>query len=846
MWLSLAWVASFGQSPIDQKQPPDGNNSGAAAEAKPSPADSLFLQLGHVGLDPSRVYRARDVSIDRAAFHIALEDGTIGFTSDVAGRVTGAFFQGEGEILLTPPDQAERASMMLHTGAAILEERFDGAYFRFNDDTFEQLQSSLSLAENGQEFVARWNQTAQSLAEQDALRLFVTFSEFLPGEKGGDQPAAPRKPAVGQDRFLRVRMQGRSRGTFDVYFDSNAPEQVWAGQLTTGASGTFYNVWTSYSLLKKRQDDEAANPIATEEGRASAIDISDFKIRAEIKPPTTLEAEAVLQLRVRKGGQRTFLFELARALVVRTVEADGHPLVFIHNPALEGSQLARRGNDLVAVVFPQAVQTGQLIRLRFVYSGDVLQEAGLGLLYVGARGTWYPNRGLAMSNFDLEFHYPPDWTLVATGKRVAQSSTADAPASGAGGQVSRWVSERPIPVAGFNLGKYQKVETRAGDVLVETYATRAMERAFPKAGATVMRDPSSSSPVIVVPPPPPPSPARNAQTVASASAHAIEFFARRFGPYPYGELALTQMPGNLSQGWPGLIFLSSLSFLTEDEQSALHFSPEAKADISIVIGHETAHQWWGDLVLWNDYRDQWLAEAVANYSSLMLIEAQDPGKFRGLMERYRDNLLETNQDGIPLMQDGAVSLGTRLSCSQFPNGYEAISYGRGTWLLHMLRFMLRDAESQPATGPSDAVDEPFVRVLHRLRDQYEGKAITTRQFLRLFEEELPRPLWYEGRRSLDWFYQGWVEGTSLPQYELKNVKYADSPDSTEVSGILLQKDAPDELVTPVPIYALQEGTTVRLQRVFADGPETAFHVRAPRGTRRVVVDPEQTLLLRKR
>ena len=40
----------------------------------------------------------------------------------------------------------------------------------------------------------------------------------------------------------------------------------------------------------------------------------------------------------------------------------------------------------------------------------------------------------------------------------------------------------------------------------------------------------------------------------------------RFGPYPYSSLALTQMPGDVSQGWPSLIFLSSFSFLTPQEK----------------------------------------------------------------------------------------------------------------------------------------------------------------------------------------------------------------------------------------------------------------------------------------
>jgi len=64
----------------------------------------------------------RGASLDRSAIHITLEDGTIAFTKDVLGRITGAFFEGDGEVLLAPPNDVERRSMSLFTGMAILEE----------------------------------------------------------------------------------------------------------------------------------------------------------------------------------------------------------------------------------------------------------------------------------------------------------------------------------------------------------------------------------------------------------------------------------------------------------------------------------------------------------------------------------------------------------------------------------------------------------------------------------------------------------------------------------------------------------------------------------------------------
>ena len=169
--------------------------------------------------------------------------------------------------------------------------------------------------------------------------------------------------------------------------------------------------------------------------------------------------------------------------------------------------------------------------------------------------------------------------------------------------------------------------------------------------------------------------------------------------------------------------------------------------------------------------------------------------------------------------------------------------------MHMLRYMLRDAERKAGgrgAGTDHADDEPFVRALRRVRERYQGKAITTRDLLHVFEEDLPRSLWFEGHKSLDWFYDGWISGTAIPRFEVRGVKYTDKPAGTLVSGTILQKDAPENLVTPVPLYASVGGKLLFLGRVFADGGETPFHITAPAGARKIVVDPNQTLLARGR
>src|SRR4029077_17238158 len=101
----------------------------------PQTTGGLYARIRSIGLDPLRVYHVRDASIDRPNLHLDLDDGTLAFTEDICGRITGAFFEGDGEIRLRPPNRVERGSLALFTGGAVLEEPFTSGYLRFNNDT---------------------------------------------------------------------------------------------------------------------------------------------------------------------------------------------------------------------------------------------------------------------------------------------------------------------------------------------------------------------------------------------------------------------------------------------------------------------------------------------------------------------------------------------------------------------------------------------------------------------------------------------------------------------------------------------------------------------------------------
>jgi hypothetical protein len=737
----------------------------------------------------------RQVSIDREDLHISLSDGEIALMQAIDGHVTGAIFQGEGDILLFPPNRAERTSLALFTKAAVLNQKFKTAYLRFFDDRLvEELRRGFRPATNAQEFIDKWQTTADSLARADSLSLLQAMTNS--GEAASS--------------FLHLRVAETALGIFDVFFDTSSAEQIAVAQTAMNKDGRYYDTWTSFPMRSRREDGKNAS-------FGSAVHVSGFRISAKIVPPTDLTAEAELTVVARKSGQRTLLMELSRYLKVTEVKLDNQPVEFIQNEAIDGSDLARRGNDFIAIVLPAPLEKEHPVKLAVRYSGPVMFDSGGEVIYVGDRGTWYPNTGPSFADFDLTFEYPLGWTLVATGKPVSSGSQN-------GVQVARFVSVKPIAHAGFNLGKFETATSSVGGVVIDAYAAKNVERALsrPEASAGLY-----------------PEPAKQVQRITSEAAATVAFLSNELNPFPYSRLEITQLPALLSQSWPGLIYLSSMAFLTSEERHALGVKdPYMELLLSdLMLAHETAHQWWGDAVDWDSYRDQWIIEALANYSALVMLERANPEKMKIVLNRYRDDLLRTTANG-PIADAGPVTLGQRLTSSRFPQAFEPVLYGRGTWLIHMLRSMMREANG----GQNDAL---FFGALKGLLAKSPNGKISTRDLQHAFEQVLPPALAYEGQKSLDWFFDSWVNGASIPQFTLSDVHIAPANSEVKVRGVIRQTYADKNMVTAVPVYGVDKsGRSYFLSFLFVDEPDQEFQLSAPAGTTSIVLDPQGSVLRR--
>jgi aminopeptidase N len=241
---------------------------------------------------------------------------------------------------------------------------------------------------------------------------------------------------------------------------------------------------------------------------------------------------------------------------------------------------------------------------------------------------------------------------------------------------------------------------------------------------------------------------------------------------------------------------------------------------------------------WDAYRDQWINEAIANYLALLFADTQKrtDHSLHFWLGRYRQNLIEISPTSeFPRSEIGALELGNRLTSSKTPAGFEEVIYGKGAWVIHMLREMLR----QPGAKNPEA---RFYALLHTLVTKYAYSALSTSDLQHEVEAVMTPSMDLEGGRSMEWFFEQWVRGTGVPRYRVEySVHNTDK--GYLVRGKLYQDDVPRSFIAPVPLYAgANAAHATLLGTVVAAGPETSFHFTTQTEPHKILIDPQMTLL----
>ena len=731
-----------------------------------------------------RTIAVSNFSFDRDAFHYTLT-GTLHLLAQVNGKDYGAVFLGQGSYALTPATPVEAATIANFVGddkLTTLSETFDRAVF---------LDAPL---------IAAAGKIGEGSPNSDAIN---AYEDFLKRERSDFQTNY-------HIRVLRELLDGPGDVPLSIVYvrakygpslmtvDVSQREPVSYANADQTKGGTWYS-----AFLKSAYSNGSAPipkyPVADHYAVDTTLTSGGFK-GVELVGTTTISFTP---------NRDTRVLGIALMPKLRIEEASISPAG--DNPTytpVSWIQEKAEEDGNAAIVLPQALKSGEKYLLRMSYKGrEAVEDAGDGNFTVGARESWYPNFGTYQepAMYDLTFRFPAGKNqIIAVGDEVSSKDEGNQ-------RVSVWKTSRPVRVAGFNYGKFKKLskDDKDSGMTVDVYTNTgepdiirqinaylsARSQGYgddedgPYVGPSSVRIDASSL----------------AQSAFADGANTARTGKVYFGPLLDKRIAITQQSQwFFGQSWPGLVYLPYLAFVDGTTRNALGLNA-VKDFVDVVGPHELAHQWWGHQVGWATYHDQWLSEGFAEFTAgLVVLQTKGLKGYDKFWENKRKSILEKGfQSQITNDKAGPISQGYRLATWRAPSAYDVIVYDKGAYVLHMLRMAMQDRKK-----PNP--DQDFADMMTDFATTYAGKNPSTADFQRIVEKHIPATFRLTQDGKLDWFFQEWVFGTSIPKFTSKVDVIDEGGGKYKLSGNVTQSEVPNDFVSVLPLYIVFDKATVKI------------------------------------
>ncbi|NVN38356.1 ERAP1-like C-terminal domain-containing protein [Komagataeibacter swingsii] len=165
-----------------------------------------------------------------------------------------------------------------------------------------------------------------------------------------------------------------------------------------------------------------------------------------------------------------------------------------------------------------------------------------------------------------------------------------------------------------------------------------------------------------------------------AATEILPYYNEYFGiPYPLPKLDLIAIPGNYEAGamenWGAMTFIDDM-VLFDPKRS----SPETKELVYLVVAHEMAHQWSGDLVTMAWWNDIWLNEGFASW-----MEEKATNHFNPTWEIWPRQHSEREQAMAQDAQSTTHPIQQTIhDVSEASSAFDRISYQKGEQVIRMI------------------------------------------------------------------------------------------------------------------------------------------------------------------
>ncbi|HJQ37648.1 MAG TPA: M1 family aminopeptidase [Thermoanaerobaculia bacterium] len=690
-------------------------------------------------------------------------NGKLVLLQQVEGKTPGAVFLGQGSYEFKPVSAAELRQVQINAGDDRLEvvgDQFDSAVFLGSALVAAAEKAGAPVAGAADPVAAqRWDEYLKKQKKSFRANFHIrVLQEMLNNEttpyffvwvNGKKYP-----PAI-----LQV----------DALDDKGEPASMAVDHEQKGG------MW--YSSRLKGTAWQKPKPLADADNY-----VIDATIKgAELSATTTMTFTANSAIRVLPLNLTRNLRVSDASWSIAGDTPEWQPLPFIQEDKDEDGD--------AAVIFPTALVPNGMYMVKMTYAGkEVLVNAGDGNFSVGARVSWYPNVAVFddVADYELRFRTPQKMQVVAVGNEVENKVEGDE-------RVSVWKTDTPFRVAGFNYGKFKKLSESDTDsgMSIEVYTNPGTPDILKQINSyleAVSQQEGGPGFIRV-------DTSKLAQSALADGINTARIGNHYFGPLSHKKVAITQQSEwNFGQSWPSLIYMPYMAFLTGTQRNILGMGTGVKDFVDNVGPHEFAHQWWGHEIGWATYRDQWLSEGFAEFTAAMVVQTTAGWpRYNAFWEDARKWIL-TKPRGATISNDqaGPISQGYRVSTWQTPAAYQAMTYSKGAYVLHMLRMAMHDRTNG---------DAAFTAMMKDFAKTYSGRNPSTADFQRIVEKHATpnlKSVTTDGK--LDWFFDEWVHGTTIPKYESSFDVQDAGGGKFKIKGSITQSGVPDTFAMPVPLY----------------------------------------------
>ena len=492
--------------------------------------------------DPKQTFRVRDVTLFRGDIKIYLTEGVLSFLTPVCGKTVAAIFStepvdaGDAEVIVLPPQRNERAVLASFIKTPNLDEHFTAALFLFSDQSAQELLHAIQQAP-----VHNLPDVALQLTPDTR-----TLVAAMGNEMRGQLAASILDQHDPEQGFFYALLGGRTLGSFDALYNPEEFEQVTVGRGgVLSSSDSSFRIWSSFRT-------RSSGPY-----KPGAPDIAGYRIQTDIHPDLSLAADASFTWHAGAGNGRVIPLSIVDKLKIDSAQVDGHP-VEVLQPSGGGQTQPLNEAGAFFLITDEPIAPGSTHQVEVRYEGSVIRKTDTGSYYVDDRNAWYPFSRPTLATFDLTFRCPENLRLVSSGELVSDTVSN-------GIRTVHRVTRRPEALAGFNLGDYDITAGDHGPYRIECYANK------------------SSGPMMA--------------DIPNQLDEILDFYTSRWIQLPIHSIAVSPVPAAFGQGFPGLIYLSDVSYIRpEDRPLNLRSAALDQFFTQLLLPHETAHQWWGNIV----------------------------------------------------------------------------------------------------------------------------------------------------------------------------------------------------------------------------------------------------------